>query len=278
MNYKTIVLDIDGTILDDELRIPSKTVNLLKTIHQKGVSIIFCTGRMLDSAHHIINKYFGTDQFPIVSYNGSLITIPGEEKPIFHHFIDHETATKIIEFLRSKGCHRQAYINNQLIAEEDNEQIKNYAVHAGIDYLIVKSLTDLIQPNGKKNGEKIDKILAIGQPEFLNEIEKESLKLFSNKVNIFKSFSIYLDYIPNTTNKGIATLELLQYLNLDPKQTIMIGDGDNDIYAFEVVGYSIAMANATPKLKKAATLCLDKTNNEEGVYHILNHLYSDLFH
>jgi len=278
LNYKTVVLDIDGTILDDELKISIKTIDLLKTIHRKGISIIFCTGRMLDSAHHIINKYFGTDQFPIISYNGSLITIPGELKPIFHHFIDNETAAKIIEFLRSKRCHRQAYINNQLIVEEDNDQIKHYAAHAGINYLVVESLTELIRSNCTKSGTKVDKILAIGQPEFLHEIEKDSLNLFSKKVNIFKSFSIYLDYIPNTTNKGIATLELLQYLNLNPKQTIMIGDGDNDIYAFEVVGYSIAMANATPKLKKAATLCLDKTNNEEGVYHILSHLYSDLLH
>lgn len=271
MKYNTLVLDIDGTVLDDELRISQKTVNLLRKINRKGITVIFCTGRMLGSAKHIIQKYFDSDKFPIVSYNGSLITIPNQEKPIFHHFIEKETSINIIEYLRKKGCHRQVYINNQLITEEENDQIKDYSIHAGMDYCVVNSLTELI-----KKGEKVDKILAIGNPEFLSEIERESLNLFSKKTNIFKSFSIYLDYIPKTTNKGIAVLELLNYLHLDPKKTIMIGDGDNDIFAFEVVGYSIAMANATKKLKQAADLCLEKTNNEEGVYHFLNHIFSDL--
>jgi len=271
LKYETVVLDIDGTLLDDKLKISNKTVNLLRRINKKGISIIFCTGRMLGSAKHIIEKYFESDKFPIVSYNGSLITLPNHETPIFHHFIEGNTAINIIEYLRRKECHRQVYINNQLIVEEENDQIKDYAVHAGMDYHVVDNLTDLI-----KSGEKVDKILAIGKPEFLADIEKESQSLFSDKANIFKSFSIYLDYIPKTTNKGIAVLELLNYLHLDPKKTIMIGDGDNDIFAFEVVGYSIAMANATEKLKQAADLCLEKTNNEEGVYHILDHIFSDL--
>src|SRR6056297_159797 len=272
LTYQTVVLDIDGTLLDDQLKISKNTIGLLKAINKKGISVIFCTGRMLGSAKHIISKYFGSDMFPIVSYNGSLITLPDQESPIFHHFIESNTAIEIIQYLRKKGCHRQVYINNQLIVEEDNKQIKDYSVHAGMDYMVVESLTELI-----KKGEKVDKILAISNPEFLSEIEKESLTLFSSKSNIFKSFSIYLDYIPKSTNKGIAVLELLNYLHLDPKKTIMIGDGDNDIFAFEVVGYSIAMANATPKLKEAADLCLEKTNNEERVYHILRHIFSDLF-
>lgn len=271
MFYTTVVLDIDGTVLDDELQISNNTVNLLNTLKKKGISVIFCTGRMLGSAKHIIKKHFSSDKFPIVSYNGSLITLPEKKDPIFHHFIKDIDALEIIEYLRRKGCHRQVYINNQLIVEEDNEQIKDYSIHAGMKYTVVDSLTDVIISGGK-----VDKILAISNPEYLREIERESLSLFSKKTNIFKSFSIYLDYIPKTTNKGIAVLELLKYLHLDPKKTIMIGDGDNDVFAFEVVGYSIAMANATQKLKKAANLCLEKTNNEEGVYHILSHIFSDL--
>ncbi len=271
MRYDNLVLDIDGTVLDDELSISENTVELIRRLKKKGITVIFCTGRMLDSAKHIIKKHFDSDDFPIVSYNGSLITLPGIDEPIFHHFIDQDSAVKIIEYLRNKRCHRQAYINNQIIVEEDNPQIKRYAIHAGVGYKVVNDLATHI-----KAGLEVDKILAINDEKELSIIEEESLILFSEKVNVFKSFSIYLDYIPKTTDKGKAVLELLEYLNLDPKRTIMIGDGDNDVYAFKVVGYSIAMANATEKLKREADLCLEKTNNQEGVYHILNHIFSEL--
>ena len=272
LQYETIVLDIDGTILNDELKVPRKNVEVIEELKRQGKNVLICTGRMLSSAQKIIKQYFSYD-FPIISYNGSIISIPKSNKEIFHECIEEKHAVQIIQYLRSINCHRQVYINDQIIVEEDNDLIRKYSIHSGMNYVVVDDLVHEIENHGKT-----DKILAIGQGDFLDRVEKESLRKFSGSVNVFKSFSTYLDYIPKKTNKGIAVLELLKYYNLDPKKTVMIGDGDNDVFAFEVVGYSIALENATDKLKKTASFTIEKTNNEDGVYHALCHIFPDLLY
>jgi Cof subfamily protein (haloacid dehalogenase superfamily) len=270
MQYDTIVLDIDGTILNDELEVTQKVIDGIEELKNSGKTVIICTGRMLSSAQKIIAKYFSS-RFPIIGYNGSVIVLPESNEEIFHEYIEDEAAIDIIKYLREINCHRQIYIDDKIITEEDNEKIKKYSIHSGMDYTVVDDLVEAIKKDGK-----VDKILAIGNGDFLSKVEKGSVERFSEKANIFKSFSTYLDYIPKKTNKGIAILELLKHLNLEPERTIMIGDGDNDVFAFEVVGYSIAMGNATEKLKKAASHSLEKTNNEDGVFHALCHVFPEL--
>ena len=54
-----------------------------------------------------------------------------------------------------------------------------------------------------------------------------------------------------------------------------IGDGDNDIEMFEKVGYRVAVANASDKLKEKANY-VTLSNKENGVALILNELYTNL--
>jgi hydroxymethylpyrimidine pyrophosphatase-like HAD family hydrolase len=53
-------------------------------------------------------------------------------------------------------------------------------------------------------------------------------------------------------SKGSAILEVLALLDLDPADSIGIGDSWNDVAMFEVVGTPIAMGNAAPELQELA--------------------------
>jgi len=271
LQFKNIVLDIDGTLIDDHLELSDRTIRAINTLADAGKRIIFCTGRMHGSTVKIIEKFFPGRVFPIISYNGSMVIIPGRAEPVIHHKIDPQTSKEIIRFLRENGVHGHIYVDDRLISEVDNDEIQNYSVHSGMDYSIVDDLIEFID---KKDAPV--KILAIGEPEILESVERTGIAQFSDKVNIFKSFSIYLDFIPKATNKGIALEELADYMNFNLNETMMIGDGDNDVFAFEVVNYSVAMQNATPKLKEYADSITEKDNNNEGAYHALARIFGDL--
>ena len=46
MSYKLICLDVDGTLLDDEKRVPESVKESLKRAHSRGIRIALITGRM----------------------------------------------------------------------------------------------------------------------------------------------------------------------------------------------------------------------------------------
>ena len=46
MSYKLICLDVDGTLLNDEKRVPEPVRESLKRAHDRGIQIALVTGRM----------------------------------------------------------------------------------------------------------------------------------------------------------------------------------------------------------------------------------------
>jgi len=270
MKYETLVLDIDGTLLSSDLKISDNTVKIIEKLHSSGINIVFCSGRMFKSAVNFI-KYNFSFSPPVISYNGGMIHESLTHDPLVCHSIDVDTSVSLIKFMRSRNCHCQIYLNDDLITENENSEITHYARHAGVDYTVVSNMTSVIE---KYNSGPV-KILAIGENEFLNEIAVESKKIFSEKLNIFKSYSNYLDFIPLSTNKGIALKELADSMNFNLKKTIMIGDGENDSYAFDYVKTSVAMGNADEFLKSKADY-VTETNDSEGAFLAIRDFFSDI--
>ena len=64
---------------------------------------------------------------------------------------------------------------------------------------------------------------------------------------------------------------ICQYLNLDEKEIITIGDGENDISMFNITPNSVAMGNALEYIKKQAKY-ITSSNDEDGVAKVLEKL------
>ncbi|MHB1131790.1 MAG: HAD family hydrolase [Chloroflexota bacterium] len=62
--------------------------------------------------------------------------------------------------------------------------------------------------------------------------------------------------VPPNVNKATALAAALNELGLSLHNTVALGDGDNDIPAFEVAECAVAVANALPSLKQLADLVL----------------------
>ncbi len=69
-------------------------------------------------------------------------------------------------------------------------------------------------------------------------------------------------------NKASGIKALIDYLNIDLKDTIAFGDGLNDLEMLELVHDSVAMGNAEAKLKEVAKYVTDDLDND-GVYKFL---------
>ncbi len=248
------VFDVDGTLLDDKEKLSEENRRAVVEA-SKVANVILASGRMLKSVLKFSRESFGRE-FPTIAYNGGVVYIP--ERGVVHQKgIKPETAVSVIEELRKRGVHRQAYVNDELLGEEDNDEIRAYAEHSRVDYRIVPDLVEVVKEKGST------KILAISDPDVLDEIRDELSGIF-NDLRIFKSFPTYLDFVPRDVGKAEALKVLAEEMGFDLDEIVAFGDNDNDADMIREVGFGVAMGNATPAVREVADF-IAPSNNESGV-------------
>ncbi|ASJ12075.1 phosphoglycolate phosphatase [Thermococcus thioreducens] len=73
-------------------------------------------------------------------------------------------------------------------------------------------------------------------------------------------------------NKGTGIEKACEVLGIEPGEVAHIGDGENDLDAFRVVGYRVAVGQAPESLKREADYVTKKTygaGGAEGILHVL---------
>ncbi|MDO7977877.1 HAD family hydrolase [Oceanotoga teriensis] len=268
---KTFVFDLDGTLLNSNSEISKKNIEAMKMIIQSKNQLILASGRMLVSMKKIIDKYipFIKGISPIISYNGAYI-IDEKDKLIYESIIDKKIAVDLINHLRNIKSHRQIYVKDVLISEEENDFIEFYSKHANVDYKIVKDLNDFIM---QKDNDPL-KILCIDDELKIREIENEIQNKFSNKLNIVLSFKNFLDIMSKEASKGNAIKKISKIYNINFEQLYVFGDSNNDISMFEITNNSFTLNNANKNVKSAAKHILP-SNDEDGVYYAVKKILND---
>jgi HAD superfamily hydrolase (TIGR01484 family) len=77
--------------------------------------------------------------------------------------------------------------------------------------------------------------------------------------------------LPPGVNKASGLRAALDELNLAPEDTVGVGDAENDEDFLAVCGYSAAVANALPKLKRKVDF-VTSAGHGEGVVELVQHL------
>jgi len=86
------------------------------------------------------------------------------------------------------------------------------------------------------------------------DLREGSKILEENNLNLSLSDSKYAYHINEKgINKGVGLMEALKILNIDPQETVAIGDSETDLPLFDLCGCSIALNHAEDTVKARAT-------------------------
>lgn len=103
------------------------------------------------------------------------------------------------------------------------------------------------------------------------EVVREVIgELGLNLVAVDSGFAIHVK--KPWINKGTGIKKACEYLGIKPSEVAHVGDGENDLDAFRVVGYRVAVAQAPESLKGKADYVTKKTYGDggaEAIVHIL---------
>ena len=130
MKYKLLVLDVDGTLLNEAKEISRRTLSALLKVQQMGVRVVLASGRptygLLPLAKKLeLGNYGGF----ILSYNGSQIINAQNGEILFERRISPEMLPYIEKKARKNGFALFTYHDDTIITNSpENEHVRAEAL------------------------------------------------------------------------------------------------------------------------------------------------------
>jgi len=261
MRYRLMAMDLDDTLLTDELTVSESTRETMKQAMERGVHLTIATGRMFASAQRVA-KQVGLN-VPIITYQGSLVRNLMDEQVLYERYVPVEAAARLYAHCREHGLHLQTYIEDRLYAAADNNKLQAYAAQSGIPYTIAEDFARMVTTSTRQA-----KLVVIDEPARLDAMKSELERSLGPNVHLTKSKDHYLELLHQEGTKGHALRFLADHYGIPMEETIAVGDAWNDREMIEAAGLGVAMANAVPGLKELADY-ITLSNNEDGVKHVL---------
>ena len=260
---KLIAMDMDGTLLDDEQRIPAANLTALKDAVSQGVCIAICSGRSANDVSYFASDA-GLNDCVIISLNGACCLEAPHKKPYSLHTVPPPVADRVTEILLRHGvtfaCFQQSRV---IVLQNDHKAEKlNWGTHVARDN--VNAYAYGVEALEKFKVEGICKFVYIDEDcsPRIEQVRQELLPL--EGLFVTSSWSNNLELMPQGVSKGVALRELAQRLSIAQAEVMAMGDYDNDLDMIEYAGFGVAMGNASEHVKQAAQH-ITLTNEENGV-------------
>ncbi len=257
--YKAVFTDMDGTLLRDDHSISEATKELIQKLVAAGIPVILVSARPI---HGIlpISRWLGIDTLPVVSLNGGYIG--HEDKVIFESGIELDRVNGLQNVSERYEVTLIYYAGLEWFAERGNAATTKEQRITSVEVQIAPFQE--LMAYWKENDTKIDKIMAVGEPDVINALQDELHGIYGDGMNIYTSKPTYLEIMRREASKTNAVKFLINRYQFTPDEIIAIGDNYNDKDMIAFAGTGIAMGNAPDPVKAVAKWVTD-TNQNDGV-------------
>jgi len=261
--YKLIAIDMDGTLLNDEKEISLENYEAIQKARQNGVKIVLASGRPLVGFKRYLEElHLISEEDYVVAFNGAIVQSTGGNKIISKTTLGLEDYKELYELSKDLKVNIHALTEDTVISPKDSK------------YTSLESEINLIHKNiiaveEVPEDTSILKVMFIDDPEIIDEIVDKIPETISDKYTIVRSEAFFLEFLHKSVNKGTGVAALAEKLNIKQAEVICIGDAGNDMHMVKYAGLGVAMGNAFPELKRAASF-ITRTNDEHGVAHVIN--------
>ncbi|MGI6168764.1 MAG: Cof-type HAD-IIB family hydrolase [Christensenellales bacterium] len=249
--YRLVALDVDDTLLRNDLSIAQRTLDAIGAAKREGVVFCIATGRMYRAVKNLIRM--GIDG-PSICFGGAQI-VDSEGKLVFQQGIKGALFQEIVEFAHAEEAYLQAYDSHNFFFEQENQHSAFYEKLSGFPG---------VQTNFQHAEFDSPKLLIIDTQERVEQLRTLAKKRFGSRLNISTSRPTFLEIVAPDVSKGGALERLARSMGIERERVVAIGDGRIDKSMIEYAGLGIAMGNALPEVKAVADH-ITASNDEDGV-------------
>ena len=276
---KILFLDVDGTLIDYEAKLPLSAEKAVNMARENGHLVYICTGC---SKAEILQRDFRTMKLDgMIGANGGYVEDNGEV--LLHQSISLEDVRHIVDWCNQRhiGFYLEAnsgmYINDYFLTDGP-EAMAKYVLGKGkkiedIEAFKSNSVNQYIHlPTQQLYRDDVNKVSFVlhSYQDHLDSI-KEFPDLIANTWGGKDEQALFGDLGPKGITKRHAIEVLLNHLKMDASDAIAFGDAKIDLSMFECCGYNVAMGNGGKEIKEAADYITTDVN-DDGLYNAFKYL------
>lgn len=255
-----ICTDLDGTLYKDDKTISEENEKAIEYFKKEGGLFTFITGRMpyySEQAYRAVgpNVPYGCVNGGGV-YDGAakryVWTMPVAEG-IFELIKDVEERFPLVGI--------QVCTFDETYFVKENEVTVRFREETGLPPLFCH-YRDVTAPVAKA-------LFCTDREEELLAIEK-TLRAhpLAEAFDFVRSAQTLFEILPRGANKGLSLAKVTEYLGVDRKKTVAIGDYDNDVGMLKAAALGVAVSNASPAAKEASDV-ITVSNEEHAVARVI---------
>lgn len=263
MKYSLVVLDLDGTLLNNEHKISKNNKEVILHLKKQGVQFMLASGR----PHASILPYareLGLE-LPIISLNGAIVKSPLSGEVYVSSSIPNKKLVKILSYAKKSDFLVSLYSEDKIFTYDDEMM----DLHSSLEGLESEKINVLPE------GQEINKILMVNAPNKVRQTMDQLELFYKNELYITSSEPQFLEIMNRNVSKGIALSHVLKKLQRTNDEVVVFGNSYNDVSMFVVAGLAVAMDNSPPQVKEEAD-SVTKSNTDDGVVYVLKKIFKEV--
>lgn len=265
MNKKALFFDIDGTLIDHSrgiVEIPKGVQSELRRIQKEGHKIFISSGRPKAMLNDMILSA-GFDGYVLA--NGGYVEVDG--KSLYEDRMNYKMCKHTVEMLKELGCDYMIETANHIYLDNSHQELYHFFAKYNQGDIFIR---DFHEDEVLKKAIKIE----------INVLDKDKEKVEQAIKNDFGYVIAYdqhgtdnaFELYSPTLSKAVGIQKVLDYYQIDKKDSYGFGDGTNDIDMIQYCGVGVAMGNAVQSLKDVADIVCQPIE-EKGLEYILKKLF-----
>jgi hydroxymethylpyrimidine pyrophosphatase-like HAD family hydrolase len=252
--YRALLLDLDGTLLDGAGEIRPRNLAALAGLTAHGVRPVVVTGRSAVSTVPILER-LGLEA-PAIVFNGAGVWCPRRKRLIEERVLSNRTMDRALRLGRSLDCLTVVMGAREKFGVAPRDEDERFALTGLMGLRVVErealpaEYMMRVTYFSNRHGSSAELALAvedhIGHPVYLTHFPLRALP--THRTSPLQVVDVH----PPCAGKAEAFRVLSDLYGIRPEQTVAVGDATNDLPMFERAGLSVAMGDGMPEAIAAA--------------------------
>jgi Cof subfamily protein (haloacid dehalogenase superfamily) len=274
-DFDALVLDLDGTLLDDSSRVLPRTHAALKEAALRGVHVMVATGRSNISAQSILAAL--DLESPAVVFNGAGLYCARTQRMLEERVLSNRTLERALEFGRRRDLSMVVMCADKKLATAPRDDVEAAALSGMTALQFVASAAELTaefvirvtyfsSAHGSSEAFAAEIERAVDQPVYMTHFPLNVLPMHR------ASSLAVVDLHPPCSGKAEALRVLRDTYGIPAHRVVAVGDATNDVPMFRAAGLSVAMGSGMEEARAAAQRVIGD-NNSPAIAELVEELF-----